>query len=64
MGGDDQNIIERQLNPGESFSTGLNRSKLGRWMFMACPVGYVSSVLFHPANDKLIRASQYSCTKK
>lgn len=63
--------IGSQVNPGEMFFTGLERSQMrvGRpcwdyWMFTACPVGYVSSVPFWAENCKAIISSEYSCVKK
>jgi hypothetical protein len=60
-----QRTVERQLNPGDAFRTGISRSQIGGdWWFTACPVGYVSSVPFLPKNLGVIRASQYSCARK
>lgn len=61
-----QRAIERLLNPGETFRTGLSRSQIDRgwWMFTTCPVGYVSSVPFLSKNNEVIRASRYSCVRK
>lgn len=62
----DQRPIERMLNPGEAFRTGLSHSQIGQewWMFTTCPVGYVSSVPFLPENNDAIRTSRYSCVRK
>ena len=55
-----QSAIERVLDPGETFVTGLSRGV--RYMFTTCPVGYESSVPLREENRSAIVGSQYSCT--
>lgn len=60
-----QHVIERVVQPGEFFDTGLGRNELlAGWLFTACPAGSAPSVPFSLANQQDIRASRYGCPKK
>lgn len=62
----DQRVIEREVKPGEFFDTELtsNQVERTRWLFTACPVGYVPSVPFLLKHEDEIQASRYNCSKK
>lgn len=62
----DQRVIEREVKPGEFFDTGLtsNQVERTRWLFTACPVGYVPSVPFLLKHEDEIQASRYNCSRK
>jgi hypothetical protein len=59
-------IVERALNPGEVFDSGLTREQIetGWWMFTTCPVGYQSNVAFVPENRGVIIPSKYRCVER
>jgi uncharacterized membrane-anchored protein len=54
-----QFVIERTLEPGEAFATGLSRP--ASYVFATCPVGYETTVLLREQNRSIISRSQYRC---
>jgi hypothetical protein len=59
-----QRVVERTVNPGARFDTGLTEKNLQGWMSTRCPVGYDPSVPFKVENSQAIIGSQYECVKK
>ena len=66
MAGIDRHLIERQLEPGDVFKTGLRRKQIDAswWIFTTCAVGYESTLDFGAKNREAIIASDYACRKK
>ena len=61
-----QNVVYRDVKPGEVFDTGLSSEafKNSGWLFTTCPVGYSPSVEFLLKNKDVILPSKYECVKK
>jgi hypothetical protein len=62
----DQRVIEREVEPGAFFDTGLssNQVESTRWLFTACPFGYIPSVPFSLKYEDELLASRYNCSRK